>query len=72
MLLLAFSFLRKTVLGRMPYRVIEKFIKHTKRLHVICELTDIIMNYALKHIEIKYQLNKLILTIFFTYLLENL
>ena len=66
MLLLAFSLLRKTVFGLMPYRVIEKLIKHIKRVYVIYELTDIIiMNYALKHIEIKYQLNKLILTVFF-------
>lgn len=48
----------------MLSRVIENFIKHTERA-VICGLTDaIITNYVLKHIEIKYQFVKLVLTIF--------
>lgn len=63
----AFNVLRKAVFFTelMPSRIIEKFIKRIKRTHVICGLTDTIMNYVLKHVEIKYQHGRLILVIFF-------
>lgn len=56
MLLLVFNVLRKVVffIELMFFRIIEKFIKRIKRIYVICGLIDIIMNYVLKYVEIKY------------------
>lgn len=51
----AFSLLSEAsfVTGLMTYKIIEKFIKHTKRARFICGLIRV-LSFVLKHIEIKY------------------